>query len=71
MRYLKWIVLITLLAVIAGNIALFALAFRGLPVPDSLAAGFSIGVPVELIMSALIRVFEGRERSKDDEEVDG
>lgn len=64
MRFLKWLVLGMLALTVCGNAALFALAFRYQWVPDSLAAGFSLAVPVELALSALLRVMEEWIKSK-------
>ena len=45
---------------VAGNIALFVLAFMYQWIPDAMAYGFSLAVPCELIVSGLLRIMEGK-----------
>lgn len=60
MRFLKWLVLGVLGLTVAGNIALFVLAFMYQWIPDAMAYGFSLAVPCELVVSGLLRIMEGK-----------
>ena len=60
MRFLKWLVLGVLGLTVAGNIALFVLAFAYQWIPDAMAYGFSLAVPCELVVSGLLRIMEGK-----------
>ena len=60
MRFMKWLVLGMVGLTVAGNVALFVLAFRYQWIPDAMAYGFSLAVPIELAVSGLMRIMEGK-----------
>lgn len=60
MRFMKWLVLGMIGLTVAGNICLFVLAFRYQWIPDAMAYGFSLAVPIELTVSGLVRIMEGK-----------
>ena len=60
MRFMKWLVLGMIGLTVAGNIALFVLAFMYQWIPGEMAYGFSLAVPIELAVSGLMRIMEGK-----------